>query len=111
MLSLAGVETDAEAEGAAPPLSEGEPPPPPVDAEWAAPPEGPAPETIASSDRPELGRRKRGVTLATRREVRWEWSPGVWNWKERRCEGTAEPTRGARGERGETDLRNFSFLF
>jgi len=48
VLSLAGVETDAEAEGAAPPLSEGEPPPTPVDAEWAAPPEGPAPETIAS---------------------------------------------------------------
>jgi hypothetical protein len=58
VLSLAGVETDAEAEGAAPPLSEGEPPPPPVDAEWAAPPEVPAPETIASSDRPELERRR-----------------------------------------------------
>jgi hypothetical protein len=48
VLSLAGVETDAEAEGAGPPLSEGEPPPPPVDVEWAAPPEGPVPENIAS---------------------------------------------------------------
>lgn len=74
VLSLAGVETDTEAEGTAPPLSEGEPPPAPVDAEWADPPEGPAPETIASEDRPELGRRRRGETLATRREARREWS-------------------------------------
>lgn len=51
MLSLADVETteaESEARRAAPPLVEGEPPPPPVDAEWAVPPEGPALETIAS---------------------------------------------------------------
>uniref|UniRef100_A0A0A9E8I8 Uncharacterized protein n=1 Tax=Arundo donax TaxID=35708 RepID=A0A0A9E8I8_ARUDO len=48
VLSLAGVEAEAEADGAAPPLSDGEPPPPLVDAEWAAPPEGRAPGTIAA---------------------------------------------------------------
>jgi len=102
VLSLAGVETEAEADGAGPPLSEGEPPPAPVDAELAGPPEGPAPETIAAGDRPELGRRRRGETLATRREA---GGNGCWRGGERRGR------RGGHGEeRGETGLTNFYFF-
>ena len=73
VLSLAGVETEAEADGAGPPLSEGEPPPAPVDAELAGPPEGPAPETIPGGDRPELGAEAEGRNPSDATRSGREW--------------------------------------
>ena len=94
VLSLAGVETEAEADGAGPPLSEGEPPPAPVDAELAGPPEGPAPETIPGGDRPELGAEAEGRNPSDATRGKKEWSLEGRREKQRQ---RPEPTRRARG--------------